>query len=150
VHRDCLVDKVVGAVCVGCKTRKYGCDHTGKTEAKTMWVSRPDTDSDSEVEVVEEPKGRKRRAESPVVPKKESVVKVEKPKTTTTKAKTATTKATTKGKAKQRAPPRVVLDSPNEEADLMVVDEESEEEPKPKRARVAKGNDLLRYICDCH
>jgi hypothetical protein len=148
-NRDCVVDKMVGGVCVGCKVRRYGCDHTGMTGAKTMWVSRPatDTDSDSEVEVVEDTKGKKRRAESPVAPKKErpvkvKVEKVERPKATT-KAKAtakATTKATTKGKGRQSGAskgPAIMLDSPADDADLMVIDEVSEEGPKPKRARLA-------------
>ncbi len=47
--RYCKMDEL-GAACAGCKARKYGCDHTNKTHAKTMTVRRLVSDSGSEEE----------------------------------------------------------------------------------------------------
>jgi hypothetical protein len=163
--RDCVVDEVGGA-CGGCKARKYGCDHTGQTNVKTIWVTRPVSDSGSEVEVLEDRKGKKRRAESPVPAKKKVSVKVEKVekmkekvqktrekgerpkvKVERTKAKVERPKASgSKPTARRRAAPKSsavvdVTSGEDDEGAMVVDDDESEDEPKPKpkRARLAKG-----------
>ncbi len=139
--RDCEVDEL-GAACAGCKARKYGCDHTNKTHAKTMTVRRPvsDSGSDSEEEEMKVRKGKKRQAEPPVQKmkvkvKEERVAKVKpvKPKPRVKPQPTAK-----KGKGKRAAP--IVTDSDEDEEDVMVVDDDSDEgEPQPKRVRLAKG-----------
>jgi hypothetical protein len=154
--RDCEVE-VVGVACLGCKAHKYGCSHKGKTELKTMWVTRPGPDSDSEVEVVDDRKGKKRKAESPApVKKRKAPVKQEKGEKVTkkrggTKGKVEKGKVESQGKAsgskptaRRRAAPKssaVVVNSSEDEDEAMVVDEEesAEEPPKTKRVRVAKG-----------
>jgi hydrogenase maturation factor HypF (carbamoyltransferase family) len=50
----------------------------GQTNVKTIWVTRLVSDSGSEVEVLEDRKGKKRRAKSLVPAKKKVSVKVEK------------------------------------------------------------------------
>src|SRR6266545_2925197 len=139
--RDCEVDEL-GAACAGCKARKYGCDHTNKTHAKTMTVRRPvsDSGSDSEEEEMKVRKGKKRQAEPPVQKmkvkvKEERVAKVKpvKPKPRVKPQPTAK-----KGKGKRAAP--IVTDSDEDEEDVMVVDDDSDEgEPQPKWVRLAKG-----------
>jgi len=141
----------VGVACLGCKAHKYGCSHKGKTELKTMWVTRPGPDSDSEVEVVEDRKRKKRKAESPApVKKRKAPVKQEKGEKVTkkrggTKGKVEKGKVESQGKAsgskptaRRRAAP---VNSSEDEDEAMVVDEEesAEEPPKTKRVRVAKG-----------
>jgi hypothetical protein len=133
--RDCVVDEL-GAACAGCKARKYGCDNTGKMQARTMMVARPVTDSDSEVEV----EVKKRRAESPVVARKKAKkVKVKEEKVEKKKARATGQK----GKGNQRGLPKgsvVAVDTDEEEDEGMAVDDESDEgERQPKRARQMKG-----------
>ena len=134
-NRDCEVEEV-GTACVGCKARKYGCDKTGMMHEKTMRVTRPVSDPESDVEV-DDRRGKKRQAASPVPAKtKPKKVKVKVEKETREKSKA-------KGKARQRAPPksaREVFDT-GDEGDAMVVDEEStiKVKPKPSRARKEKG-----------
>jgi hypothetical protein len=169
--RLCVVDEV-GSACVGCKTRKYGCTHTSKKEDpktkkndKTMWVTVPvvATDSGSEVEVVEDSKGKKRRAESPLPPSKKVKVKVEKrekvekprkaekPKVKVEKKPTA---SGSKAKGRSRPAPKssaVIANTSEEDDEAMVVDGDAEE-PKPKRARLTKTGKSIDssrdfYLC---
>jgi hypothetical protein len=58
-ERDCEVGEV-GAMCVGCKSRKYRCDKTRQRKEKTMVVTRPVSNSEEEMEVVEDRKEKKR------------------------------------------------------------------------------------------
>ena len=143
--RDCEVDEL-GAACLGCRARKYKCDHMGKTDLKTMMVSRPVTDSESEVEVVEG-KGKKRRAESPVAPKKtkEKKVRVKVEKVEKVEKKPSGSKAKTKTKQRP-APKSLAVVNTDEDNDAMDVDgEPSDEEPTVKRARLTKGEYSLIY-----
>jgi len=112
--RDCVVDEL-GASCMGCKARKYGCSHTGKKDLKMMVVMRSVNDSEEEEEeeeeeVVEEKKGKKRAAEPPARSKK--VVKAKEVKEKKPKLKPTEKKS----KGKQRG-------SDNEEEDAMQVDD---------------------------
>ena len=120
--RDCEVDEL-GAACLGCKSHKYGCDHTGKKNLTTMWVVRlaPVKDwVEEELEEVVERKGRKRLADSPVRTTKGKVkVKVEKPK--------PRPRLTEKmGKAKRQ-------DGDEEDEDAMAVDDNASDEGEPKQ-----------------
>ena len=131
--RDCEVDEL-GAACLGCKSHKYGCGHTGKKKLATMWVVRPapvkdlvEEESEESEEVVER-KGRKRLANSPVQTTKgkgKGKVKVEKPKPRPTEKK---------GKAKRQ-------DGDEKDEDAMAVDDNAsdEGEPKQKRPRLIQG-----------
>ena len=139
--RDCVVDEL-GAACVGCKARKYGCDQTGDRRAKMMRVVRPVSDSDSEVETVET--GKRRRAESPPAAKKKGKVKVKA--TVKVKEEKVRVKEEKKGKPRPRpkpkakAPPKSTAVVESEDEDAMVVDEESDEgQPTLKRVRKEKG-----------
>jgi hypothetical protein len=161
--RDCKVEEL-GSACLGCKAHKYGCCHTGKTELKTMWVSRPISDSDSDVKILDDPKGKKRKVESPAPVKKRKAavkqekgekvmkktkekpkVKVEKGKVESRpKAKASGSKPTTKRRAAPKSSPVI---SSEEEGEAMVVDDDSDEEaPKPKRVRVAKGKFTTYFL----
>jgi hypothetical protein len=149
--RDCVPVVGNGDACRDCKFKKYRCTHRGRTDIETMWVTRPAIQMGSEVNVVEDTKGKKRKAESPVpatkrkASVKEVVEKVEKPKKTReTKVKAERPRAQqpkasgSKAVARRRAPPKsspIIEDSSGEEFEG-IDEEESDEEPKPKRARV--------------
>jgi hypothetical protein len=148
----------VGAACAGCKRRKYGCSHTGNADLKTMWVSRAATTPESglDVEFVEDRKGKKRKAESPVpvTKKKKVTVKLEKTKKGKEKVERRVERPKASGlkpTARRHAAPKssaVVVDISDDDDDAMEVDEESEEaapNPKrrPKRTQVAHGTFLL-------
>jgi len=144
--RLCEVDEV-GAACLGCKARKYGCGHTGRTDLETRWVAWPVSPAESEVEIVDKQKGKKRKAESPVPAKKKAMVKmvkVEKPRNMRTKEKEKAEKPKASGskpQARRRVARKssVVLDIA-EDDDAMEVDEGSDEgAPQPKRVRATKG-----------
>jgi type IV secretory pathway VirB10-like protein len=141
--RDCVVDEL-GASCMGCKARKYGCSHTGKKDLKTMVVTRSVDESEEEEEeeeAVEEKKGKKRAAEPPARSKKvvkAKEVKEEKPKAKPKPRPKPKPKPTEKkSKGKERG-------SDEEEEDAMQVDddESDEGEPKQKRPRLMHGEHL--------
>ena len=146
--RDCRVDEGSTA-CVACRSKKYGCSHTGKSGLKSMWVVRPDSESGSDEEEEEEEgaqKGKKRRVETQKKEKekekervkKEKEVKVKEEKTRPRPRPTAASKG--KGKAKARPPPKssaMVVDESDEQVE--VVDDEMDVEPEAKRMRVAPG-----------
>jgi hypothetical protein len=147
--RDCVPVVGNGDACRACKEKKYKCSHRGLTDLKTMRVTRPAIRSGSEVQVVEDTKGKKRKAESPV-PARERKVKVEKkPKVRQTKAKVEKPReqrakaSGSKPPARGRAPPKtskMVVDSSGEEVEGLDNDDEDEvevieREPKLKRAR---------------
>ena len=139
-NRDCEVEEV-GTACVGCKARKYGCDKTGMMQEKTMTVTRALSDPESDVVVIEDRKGKKRQATSPVPVKtkpKKVKVKVE---------KEEKEKSKPKGKARQRTAPKSAPDvfDTGDEEDAMVVDESViRVKPRPSRARKGKGK---VFIC---
>jgi hypothetical protein len=174
--RDCVPVVGNGDACRACKEKKYKCSHRGLTDLDTMWVSRPAIRSGSEVQVVEDIKGKKRKAESPVPARERKakgevkVEKVERPRPRQTKAKAKAKvekpreqqpKASgSKLPARRRAPPKssqMVVDSSEEEIEEIDDDDEQEvevieTEPKPKRARTrahldrGKSNNLLYLI----
>jgi hypothetical protein len=150
--RDCVPVVGNGDACRACKEKKYKCSHRGQTDLETMQVTRPAIRSGSEVQVVEDTKGKKRKAESlvPVRERKAKVEKVEKPKARQTKPKVEKPReqrvraSGSKPTGRRRAPPKsseMVVDSSGEEFDEEEEEEEEEEEvevieePKPKRAR---------------
>jgi len=101
-------------------------------DSKTMWVSRPVSDSESEQPVVVDRKGKRKAAEP--AKRKVKVEKVEKPKEKAERPKASGSKARTKRPAPKSTP--LVADTSEDE--VIVMDEQSgEDEPKPKRARVA-------------
>lgn len=159
--RDCEVDEV-GAACVGCKTHKYGCTHTGNADLKTMVVRRPAAtpESGDEIEFVEDKKGKKRKAESPTPVTRRKVTvksertkkgkeKVERPRVKVERPKASASKPAGRRRALKSS--AIVVDISDDNGDeAMEVDEESEEEaPKPKprqkRARVIRGK-FTSYI----
>ena len=148
--RDCLPVVGNGDACRGCKEKKYRCSHCSRTDLETMWVSRPVTRSGSEVKVVQDTKGKKRKAVSPVPPIEREVVKVERPKPRPVKAKVEKLReqrvraSGSKPSARRRALPKssqMVEDTSGEEFEEVDDDDEEmevdviEREPKPKRAR---------------
>jgi len=74
----------VGAVCSDCKAKKYRCSQRGKNDAEIMWVTRPAVQMGTEIKVLSDLKGKKRKAELPVPVERK--VKVEKPKRSRVKA----------------------------------------------------------------
>ncbi len=133
--RDCVVDEL-GAACAGCKVRKYGCDQTGNRRAKTMKVTRPVSESKSDVEILE--MGKRRWAESPIAAKKKGKEKVK----ASVKVKVKEEKKVKprlRQKMKAHLKSSAVVES-EEDEDAMVVDEESDEkEPTLKWVRKSKG-----------
>jgi hypothetical protein len=153
--RDCEV-KEMGGACQACYDKKYKCEHTGHRKLETMWAIRGAALSDSEVEIVEDRKGKKRKAVSPVPPRKRQVTvkveKAEKPKKSRAKVKEEKTreKVAEKPKAsgskpagRRRVAPKsdaIILDSAEEDNDdEMEVDVESDVVPQPKRVRATTG-----------
>ena len=57
--RDCVPVVGNGDTCRACKEKKYKCSHRGLTDLDTMWVSQPAIRSGSEVQVIEDIKGKK-------------------------------------------------------------------------------------------
>jgi hypothetical protein len=168
--RDCVSVVGNGNACRACKEKKYKCSHRGKTDLQTMVVTRPVTWSGSEVMVVEDTKGKKRKADSPVParerkPKGEvvkvKVEKVEKPKPRQTKAKVEKPREQ-RGKtirpnpqARRRALPKssdMVVDGSGEESEEVEDEDEDEdeveviEEPKPKRPRTRARTKPGEYL----
>jgi hypothetical protein len=158
--RDCVPVLGNGNACRACRTKKYKCSHTGKTNLATMQVTWPGSPSGSEVRGVDT-KGKKRKAESPVPARerkaKGEVEKVEKSKARQTKAKVDRPREPAKVKppARRRAPPKsspMVVDSSGEEFAGIEIDEEEEEEeeiqkaPKPKRARTWAYPDPSKFF----
>jgi hypothetical protein len=143
--RDCLVVVGNGDACRACKDKKYKCSHRGIKDLETMQVTRPIQGSD--VLPVEDTKGKKRKAESPVPPTKrktkvEKVEKQKKPKETKVRVegrvqpKASGSKPA--GRRRAKSTPAIV-DSTSGEEEVEEEEEEEEEEelkPKPKRARI--------------
>jgi hypothetical protein len=147
------VEGEVGAACLACKQHKYKCDKTGSKNEKTMMVTRPASDFESEAE--EERRGKKRRAESPLPAKKATRVKKEKE----TAKKKEKEKEKEKGTAKERKPkakarPKRVppKSTPNvlelsDDSGPMVLDEESGK-PSQARARGKSIRPISLYYCN--
>lgn len=131
----------MGSPCIGCHDCKYKCDHMGRMNLKTMTVRWPVDESESEVEVVEDWKEKKRKAESPPPKKARAKVKVEKVakvKVKKTRVGGSKPKPTGQGAPKSSA----VVEDSNEEENVEMVEDEVESEweaPKPKRAWVSKS-----------
>jgi hypothetical protein len=149
--RDCVPVVGNGDACRACKEKKYKCSHHGLTVLEMMRVSQLAMLSGSEVQVVEDTKGKKRKAES-LVPARErklkevvkvKVEKVEKPRPRPRQMKVKVQKPReqrgSKHPARRRAPPKssqMVEDSSGEEFDKVDNDDEEEvrvieTEPRP-------------------
>ena len=146
----------MGSACLGCKKNKYGCDQTGDMEAKTMKVTRPALDSESDVPDRKK-KGKKRRAKLPEERKKRKTkVKELKVKETKTKeltvkvekaVKVKSEKATAASKASGSKAGKAAKGSPMEtESSDGLGKTTSDDEPKKKRARRTHGKPSDSFI----